>query len=310
MPWSQMSELNSSKNTVTEPPANGETVAWRALLAEAIERLTQAGIPHAPGEARWILETVSGMAMTDLMRDFDSPVSVRQVSWFDVIVARRAAHEPLQYVLGSWAFRHLDLFVDQRVLIPRPETESLVDLVLAHLATVDRKPRIVADLGTGSGAIALSVAREAAAVSVWATDRSEGALSVARANLAGIGVRGAAVSLAQGDWFEALPTDLRSGIDVVVSNPPYVPRDAVLETEVFDHEPHEALFSGDDGLDDLRVIVHEAPGWLSEQGALMCECDPEQMRAIRELCKQAGFASCTVHRDLTGRDRLFVATVE
>ena len=85
MPWSQMSELNSSKNTVTEPPANGETVAWRALLAEAIERLTQAGIPHAPGEARWILETVSGMAMTDLMRDFDSPVSVRQVSWFDAI---------------------------------------------------------------------------------------------------------------------------------------------------------------------------------------------------------------------------------
>src|SRR5689334_12274015 len=146
------------------------------------------------------------------------------------MVDRRAAGEPLQYVLGSWGFRSLDVHVDRRVLIPRPETEVVVERALEVIDAVGA--RTVVDLGTGSGVIALSIAMERAAVTVWATDASPDALDVTRANLAGVGRPGTRVRVAQGEWFDALPRELAGGVDVVVSNPPYVAESDVLPVEV------------------------------------------------------------------------------
>jgi len=155
---------------------------------------------------------------------------------------RRESGEPLQYVLGSWAFRSLELMVDPRVLIPRPETEQVVEVALGEIRR-HRRP-VVADLGTGSGAIALSVVAEVAGAQVWATDTSEAALAVARANLAGLaGMAATRVRLARGSWFSALPAELRGRLSVVVSNPPYVADAEVasLPAEVAEWEPREAL---------------------------------------------------------------------
>ena len=141
----------------------------------------------------------------------DDPLTEGAMARYDDMVARRAAGEPLQYVLGHWGFRHLDLMVNRRVLIPRPETEQVVEVALAELDRLGGRdvPTTVVDLGTGSGAIALAVATERVRTTVWATDASEAALAVARANLAGVGRAGARVTMVAGDWFGALPAELR-----------------------------------------------------------------------------------------------------
>jgi release factor glutamine methyltransferase len=223
-------------------------------------------------------------------------------------LARHAAGEPLQYVLGRWGFRHLDLMVDRRVLIPRPETERVVDVAL-RLARSLPAPIVVADLGTGSGAIGLSLAAELPheGVTVWMTDRSTEALDVARANAAGIGRSAANVRLVHGDWFDALPSDLVGAIAVLVSNPPYVGNDdAGLETIVREWEPAEALFGGADGLDAIRVIVAGAPRWLQPGGWLVMEIGWDHGQSVSELMRSAGFEDVEIIPDLGGHDRVAV----
>src|SRR5690606_38267662 len=146
--------------------------------------------------------------------------TVRGAIHLDAMLARRERGEPLQYVMGRWGFRSLDLLVDDRVLIPRPETEVLAGLALDEVRRLGAP--IAVDLGTGSGAIALSLAAEQPGLEVWGTDASEDALAVARANLAGLGRAATRVRLVAGDWFAALPAELAGRIGVVVSNPPYV----------------------------------------------------------------------------------------
>jgi release factor glutamine methyltransferase len=221
------------------------------------------------------------------------------------MVARRSAGEPLQYVLGRWGFRTLDLYVDPRVLIPRPETEVVAGLALAALPD---GPCRAADLGTGSGAIALALAAERwPDVEVWATGASPDALAVARANTAALGRRASAVRLAQGDWFDALPAELQGAFDVVVANPPYVPDGALVARQVRDHEPSMALFGGRDGLDHVRTVVAGAPAWLRPGGWLVVEIGDDQGPSVRELAVAAGFAEARIEPDLTGRDRALVA---
>jgi release factor glutamine methyltransferase len=225
------------------------------------------------------------------------------------MVARRMSGEPLQYVLGHWSFRRLDVMVDRRVLIPRPETERLVDLALDTARGMDA-PRVIADLGTGSGVIALSLAAELPleGTTVLATDVSTDALDVARANLAGIGRAAVNVSLWSGDWCAALPAAYRGAIDVIVANPPYIAvADPAVEAIVVDHEPHTALYSGADGLDAIRTIVAQAPHWLSARGRLLLEIGHEQGAAVRAMLAGAGWREVTVHADLTGRDRFVTA---
>jgi release factor glutamine methyltransferase len=165
----------------------------------------------------------------------------------------------------------------------------------------------VVDLGTGSGAIALSVASERPLTDVWATDVSDAALAVARANLAGLGRAGARVRLGQGSWFEALPGELAGTVGVIVSNPPYVADDDALPPEVADWEPVGALRAGEHGLRDLQAIVAGAPGWLAPGGALIVELDPRQVEPVQGAARDAGFAETAVHRDLAGRERMVVA---
>lgn len=284
------------------------TVSWRELLAEATARFTRAGLPHAPGDARRVVEEAAGATPADLVLVLDELVTERAMARYDDMVLRREAGEPLQYVLGSWSFRTLDLMVDRRVLIPRPETETVVGVALAELDLRGGRDRAttVVDLGTGSGAIGLSVAAERVRSTVWLTDRSEPALEVARANIAGLGRAGARVRTSAGSWFEALPDELRHAVDLVVTNPPYVATTAELPADVTDWEPADALWSGSDGLDDLRLLLAEAGDWLVDDGVFVSELSPEQAATARELAA-AHFAEVRVEADLTGRDRTLVA---
>jgi release factor glutamine methyltransferase len=244
------------------------------------------------------------------------------------LAARRAAGEPLQYVLGRWPFRVLDLDVDRRVLIPRPETEHVVEVALGRLARLlqraDRPPgpAVCVDLGTGSGAIALSLAAEEpggrAGTVVFATDRSAAALEVARANrdrLAAAGALGSArVQLVDGHWFDALPSDLVGIVDLVVANPPYVSAEEFehLDPVVRDHEPVDALVAGagsdgTPGLADVEAVLREAPRWLRPGGAVVVEIAPHQAEAARTVALGAGFRDVAVVPDLSDRPRMVVA---
>jgi release factor glutamine methyltransferase len=277
------------------------TVSWRQLLAET------AGALGDRQHAWWMCEVASGFDGAELTAAMDAPATVRAVAHLDTMVARRRAGEPLQYVLGRWGFRRLDLAIDRRVLIPRPETEMVVDVALellgAHLA--ERLPITLADLGTGSGAIGLALADELPldGTTVWITDVDEAALHVARANLAGIGRPATNVRVAAGSWFAALDPDSR--FDLIVANPPYIADGSdEVEQTVAEHEPAEALFAGPDGLDALRVIIDGAPRHLVPGGWLVVEIGADQGRAVEALFAASGFRQVVTRRDLAGRDRV------
>lgn len=287
-------------------------ISWREVLVETESRLVGSGHDRATAvrEARWIVEEASGSTS---VAELEVLATVRGMAHHDAMVERRLGGEPVQYVLGRWPFRTLDLMVDRRVLIPRPETEVVAGLVLDE---VDRlatgrdpavEPILVADLGTGSGAIGLSVAVERVGTRVWCTDVSPDALAVARANCAGLGSPAQRVTVAEGLWFDALPVDLRGRFEVIASNPPYVAPDEHLPAEVLDWEPGGALFSDDRGMADLRVLVDGARDWLAPGGALVLEMAPHQTGLIAELAHTTGYVEVSVRRDLTDRDRVLVA---
>lgn len=291
-------------------PSPDGTISWRELLAEAVQRLEAAGSDSAEVDARWIVADCLGVGRAELGTVLSQPATERTLARFDELVARRGTGEPLQYVLGSWGFRTLDLMVDRRVLIPRPETETVVDAALAELDRLGGadRPTTVVDLGTGSGAIGLSFAVERVRTEVWLTDVDEHALEVARANLSGIGRSGARVRVVAGDWFSALPESLAGRVDLVVSNPPYVPEGQQLPEEVAGWEPSTALFAGPDGTSALERIVTAAPSWLTDRGVLVCEMSPEQVDPLRSLAAEH-FEQTDEVRDLTGRQRAVVARV-
>lgn len=279
--------------------SNGGPLAWRGLLAATRRRVGDAAA------ARWLCEEASGA--DDLTEVLDEPATERMVARLDAMVARYVDGEPLGYVLGHWGFRHLDVAVDRRVLIPRPETEVVAG-VAVDLARAMPRPITVADLGTGSGAIGLSLAAElpVVGVTVWLTDASRDALDVARANLAGIGRKAANVRIAEGRWFDALPAGTQ--LDLAVSNPPYIAvGTSLIDDSVRDWEPHAALFAGPEGLDDIRAIVAAAPRWLRPGGWLVLEIGADQGEAVTELLAGAGFDAVALRPDLAGRDRVAVA---
>jgi release factor glutamine methyltransferase len=252
---------------------------------------------------------------------------------------RRESGEPLQYVLGRWPFRTVELRVDSRVLIPRPETEQVVEVALRELDRICRgvdagdpatcvlpgdlvAQRVCVDLGTGSGAIALSLAAEGGAVcpsvEVWATDVSVDALAVARENLDDLvqvdAAAAARVRLAQGSWFGALPSELLGRVDLLVSNPPYVAESEYpeLDPSVREWEPTVALVAtrgagGVEGMGAIEAIVTGAPPWLGRSGAIVVEIAPSQAYASIDAARRAGFGQVTTERDLAGKPRMLVA---
>ncbi len=282
------------------------TIAWRDLLEETRGRLERSGVVDDPRtEARWIVEDVLGVSGAEYHDLLDALATVRGVAKLDRMVDRRVVGEPIQYVLGHWAFRSLDLLVDSRVLIPRPETEVVAGIAMEELRRLNPDGGVAVDLGTGSGAIGLSIATECPGATVVLTDASEAALAVARANLAGIGMAGASVEIHAGSWFAALPERLKGAIDVVVSNPPYVTDDAELPPSVAEWEPESALRAGPDGLNDLRELVSGAAEWLAPSAVIVLEMDPEQTAAVVELGEATGWSG-EVRADLAGRDRAVV----
>ncbi len=287
-----------------------------------------------------MVEAASGLGAAEMALALDECASALAVASCEDMVRRRVLGEPLQYVLGRWGFRGLELLVDRRVLIPRPETEVVVEVARGELEVLREihqaaarqaaarqaparqaaarpaaagPPALVAvDLGTGSGAIALALAAEEPGLDVWATDASADALAVARANLAGIGARSAArVQLVQGDWYEALPMGLEGQVDLIVSNPPYVsePEEAELPVEVAGWEPHSALVAGPSGLESIRAVVGGALRWLRRPGGLVVEIAPDQVADAVALACTASFSHAEVRADLAGRPRVLVARV-
>lgn len=288
---------------------------WVELLSATRDRLGN------EAEARWLLEEVSGYSWPELAIAGELEPSDKARSRLEGLVERRLAGEPLQYVLGRWPFRTLDLMVDRRVLIPRPETERVVECALRELGELDRldgtaeggRPthRIAVDLGTGSGAIALSLAAERPNTTVYATDVSPPALSVAAANLAGLGGRAATrVTLLEGPWWSALPGDLKGRIDLVVSNPPYIASDEMpaLDPAVRDWEPVSSLESGPTGVEAIEeILAGAAGGWVRTGGTAVIEIAPHQSAAAIRMAAAAGFSESSVERDLAGRDRVLIA---
>ena len=287
---------------MTDRPTDADhTVTWGELLAETVGRVDD------PQHARWICETATSSTPDEFTALLAEAAGERAVAHLDAMIARVLTGEPIQYVLGSWGFRRLDLAIDHRVLIPRPETELVAEVAIELAASVS-PTRTVVDLGTGSGAIGLALADELpiSGTTVWLTDASSDAVEVARANAAGLGRSAANIRLAQGSWFEPLPDGLR--FDVIVSNPPYV-ADASPDVEpgVVAWEPGPALFAGDDGLDDIRVIVHGAPERLVPGGWLVLEHGFDQGDAVRQLMTDAGLTAASTRPDLAGLDRMTIA---
>jgi len=290
---------------VTETATGG--AAWQTLLDDGADRLARAGIDNAEQEARWLVQRASGLEGADLIAGLEESAALGDATFFYDMLERRLRGEPLQYVLGRWGFRVLDLQVDNRVLIPRPETEALTQMALEECRRLDARRAV--DLGTGSGAIALALAVEWTGIEVWATDISPDALAVAETNVAALGRIGEAVRLAQGSWYDALPAELGGAIDVIVSNPPYVAEFEVedLPEDVRAWEPLDALVSGPTGLEAIERIVADARLWLAQPGSLLVEIAPHQAVEAGAMARAAGFGSAAVWPDLTGRDRILLA---
>jgi release factor glutamine methyltransferase len=293
-------------------------LTWRQLW-----RQSEAAIAD-PVQTRWLLEEASGFDAATLLREIDQVAPRSAAERLEAMVKRRLAGEPLQHVLGHWGFRQLDVAVDSRVLVPRPETEHMVTVALRELdrlAALQREAEpsgadpldpgmLAVDLGTGSGVIALSLAAERHGVRVIATDRDPDALAVASDNLAALPVGAAArVELRLGDWFEALPAERAGRIDLIVSNPPYLAENewSRLDPTVRDFDPVGALVAGPTGLEDIAAILSRAPGWLGWHGSVVVEIAPQQAEAAVDLAKGAGFGEPRVEPDLAGRPRVLVA---
>jgi release factor glutamine methyltransferase len=273
----------------------------RSLLAEATAALEAAGIPTARQDAEWLLASTLGVERFDLFaepaREVSTPAAARYRAWVD----RRTAHEPLQYILGFEDFHGLRLTVTPEVLIPRPETEGLVEWAIEILK--DRPGAEAADLGTGSGAIACAVAAGLPELEVLAIERSLGALAVAFGNVRRLGLADR-VHLLAGDLFEPLAA-VRAGLDLVVANPPYLPSAIFgsLPPEVSMHEPRLALDGGPDGMTVIRRIIAGAPAVLRPGGWLLMEIGEEQAGPLASLMAAEGFSGIQARRDLRGIER-------
>lgn len=279
---------------MSESPA----LSVREVVDGAARRLASLGMSQSRREAARLWESASGDVYGSAWRRGSDVAGDDALARFGTLLDRRAAGAPLAHVLGEWSFRHLDLAITPDVLIPRPETEGLVELLLAHV----RQGR-VADLGTGSGCIALALASEGGFEQVVAVDASAAALEVARHNAARCRIR---IELIRADFGSSLAEGV---FDAVVSNPPYLSEAEYdgLDPSVRSFEPRLALESGADGLRATRAVVADAARGLRPGGWLALEIDATRGDESACLARAAGLAGVTIHQDLFGRERFLLA---
>ena len=279
------------------------------LILWSSEYLEGKGLSSGRLDAEYLLAHVLGTGRLQLYMDFERPLKQEELNQFRPLLKRRASREPLQYILGCQPFRELELIVRPGVLIPRPETEQLVDEVLDRFLREEVDRPTALDVGTGSGAIALSLAAESGA-KVVATDISSVALDLARSNAEAAGLE-ALVEFREGSIFEPIPATAR--FDAIVSNPPYVREkdEPLLEPEVLDWEPREALFSGNDGLDVIRDLVAGAFQYLRPGGLLALEVGLGQAREVALLLEDSGYyAAVKIKRDHAALERFVIAYMD
>ena len=297
----------SAPGPATPPGGSAQARAtWTILdLLQWTQRhFAEKGIDTARLDAECLLAFALGVDRMRLYLDYEKPVTEAERAAFRELVRKRGSERvPVAHLTGTKEFWSLELEVTPDVLVPRPDTETLVSAALALLPDAQAPARVL-DLGTGSGAVALAIASERPAARVTASDVSGAALAVARRNAERLGLS-ERVEFAEGPLFEPVAGER---FDLVVSNPPYVPegRRAGLEPELA-HEPAGALFAGPAGLDLLEPIVRSALERLSPGGGLALECDAEQADAVAGWCREAGLHSVTKYRDLAGRDRVVAA---
>lgn len=272
--------------------------------------LERKGDEHPRLSAEWLLCNATGLSRVELYINFDKPLSRDELDVMRDGVRRRGAGEPLQYVTGEMPFRHIILRCEKGVLIPRPETEVLVDAALEALGSGSNDAPLALEIGTGTGCIALSLASEHEGVRVIATDLSPLAVQLATRNRDALNLAGV-VDVVECDLASGVPAALMGRFDLLVSNPPYIPSDVLVRevpAEVKDHEPGLALDGGTDGLDVFRRILDLAPQALAPGGTMCVELFEGNVHAAAELVrKEPGWASVEVREDLTHRPRVLVA---
>lgn len=274
-------------------------------LANATQELAQAGVPSPQADATWLLCHVLGTDRSDLLTKitFDEGLSEQAASAFSQALARRAAREPLQHITGLAAFRSLELKVGPGVFIPRPETEQVVQYAVDYLKQLPVSGKAI-DLGTGSGAIAIAIAKEVPQTQVYAVELSESAYEYAEGNIKANQV---SVELRLGAMQEVV-SDLVGQLDVVISNPPYIPNSAIpIDPEVRDFDPELALYGGEDGLDVIRDISGIGAALLRKGGLLVLEHADGQSEAIRELLLNDGWFNVAAFQDAALRFRTITA---
>jgi len=273
-------------------------------LAFARDALTNAGVSSAEADAYWLLCYAAGISKTELMTrmSFDLGLTEQAHEMFLTLLERRVRREPLQHIVGSAGFLDFEVKVGPGVFVPRPETESLVMLGLEQIKHVDA-PRIL-EVGSGSGVISIGIARARTDAHVVALEASQDAMPFLETNLAELAP---AVTLRQG-FFPDATFDLVNSLDLLISNPPYIPLSAVpIDPEVYLYDPELALYSGEDGLDVIRDLVTVGYDLLTPGGALAIEHADSQSDAVVELLLAQGYKEVLAHKDLTGRFRLVSA---
>jgi len=281
-------------------------VTVNEVIQRGAEFLQRHGVDSPRLQSELLLAHVLRLPRLQLYLNHDRAVAEPELGAVRALVQRRAKREPLQHLVGSTSFCGLDIAVSPAALIPRPETETLVELALAALQRAGPAEPEVLDFGTGTGCVAVALAAQCAGARVHALDLSEAALALARKNAGRHGLA-ERIHFHQGDGFRALPAGLR--FDVLVSNPPYIPTAdiATLQPEVRDFDPRGALDGGADGLDFYRLLAGEAPSWLKPGGGLFAEFGDGQAESITRLFADAGWTRVAVHRDLDGRPRVVEA---
>lgn len=288
------------KADTADMPAGGAP----PLLFWAEGLLREQGVSKPRLNAEQMLSHCTGRSRVDLYAYPERDIPPTQREAFALCVRRRASREPLQYILGSKGFRYLELAVDRRVLIPRPETEMLVERALELLEMAGGHP-VVVDVGTGSGCIALSICRECPSAVVHATDICGSALEAARDNAVRLGLEGVP-SFHLGDLLDALPPELRKSCDLIVSNPPYIREGdfPTLPPEVREHEPYRSLVAGPLGVEKHLSLMRQAPWWLAPGGWLLMEGAEDRIKELALWAEEMGYREVGVLEDLNHRPRV------